>query len=288
MNGREEIDYAGFRANLDWYVAQGISGITVNGGTGEFVSLTMQERKRIAETAMDRIGSRVACMVCCAAETTKEVIDYALHAKSIGADSIMVIGPFYFKPSEEEICQHYWSIARAVDIPIVLYNNPGSSGIDLRPPLIAKICSADNIRHVKEASGDPKRVTEIRGIDGGIHVFCGSDDTILESIGNGADGWISITANLLPGQSQRLFDDCRSGDVDATTGLFRRFAPLYTVTEKPYKAVQIVKYGMDRLGLAGGSCRRPRLPLTTEEKKGIDRLLSETHLLSPSKPAEGR
>jgi 4-hydroxy-tetrahydrodipicolinate synthase len=279
MNKNEAIDYSGFETNLDWYIGQGLSGITVNGGTGEFVSLTMQERKKLAETAVRQIGSRADCMVCCAAETTGEVIDYAKHAKSIGADSIMIIGPYYFKPSDEEIRQHYWSIAEAVDIPIVLYNNPGSSGIDLRPALIAEICSAGNIRHVKEASGDLRRIREIRGIDSSIHVYCGSDDIITEALANGAVGWISITANLLPGQSQRLFDAYKSGNAKRAREIFDQYAPLYAITEKPYKAIQTAKYCMDRLGLAGGTSRRPRLPLTAEEKSHVDQLLADAGLL---------
>lgn len=279
MNANGEIDFSGFCSNIEWYIGQGISGITVNGGTGEFVSLTMQERKKLAERAVRQIGGRAACMVCCAAETTDEAVDYARHAQNIGAGSIMVIGPYYFKPSNEEICQHYWSIARAVDLPVVLYNNPGSSGIDLRPPLIAQICSAQNIRHVKEASGDLRRVREIRGIDSAIHVYCGSDDIITESLTNGADGWISITANILPGQSQGIFDDFVGGNEKRARETFEKYAPLYTVTEKPYKAVQTTKYCMDRLGLAGGMSRKPRLPLTDEDKERVDQFLAGTGLL---------
>ncbi len=282
MDKNEKIDYAGFKANIDWYIGQGLSGITVNGGTGEFVSLTMPERKKMAETAVEHINSRISCMVCCAAETTRDAIEYARHAKSIGADSIMVIGPSYFKPSSEEIYQHFWNIAKAVDIPMVLYNNPGSTGTDLTPARIARICEADNIKYVKEASGDIRRIREIREISKGkIHVFCGSDDVIFESLVNGAEGWISITANLLPGQSQQIFKYTTEGDLDQARELFAKYAPLYTITEKPYKAIQTVKYCLDRLGLSGGASRKPRLPLTEEEKRQVDGILHQVGLLSP-------
>ncbi len=280
MNKNQKIDLDGFKNNIDWYVNEGLTGILVCGGTGEFASLERKERYQLAETAVKQINSRVASMICCADETTKGAVEYAKHAKAIGADSLMLTGPWYFTASDEECLEHFRKISEAVDMPMMLYNNPASSGVDLSAEMIHNICKFKNIDSVKEASGNLIKIREINRISNNtIDVFCGSDEIAFEAFLNNAVGWISITANILPSQSQRIFDLMQDGKINDGKELFQKYLPLYTLCEQPHKAIQVAKYSMDCLGQVGGYSRAPRLSLTDDEKLMVDCALKETGLI---------
>ncbi len=280
MNKKQKIDFDGFKNNIDWYVNEGLTGILVCGGTGEFASLKRQERYKLAEVAVEHINSRVASMICCADETTEGAIEYAKHAKSIGADSLMLTGSWYFAASDEECLEHFRKISEAVDIPMMLYNNPASSGVDLSAEMIHNICKFKNIDSVKEASGNLIKIREIIRISkNSVDVFCGSDEIALEAFLNNAAGWVSITANSLPSQSQMIFDLAREGKILKAKEIFQRFLPLYTLCEQPHKAIQTIKYCMDKQGLAGGYSRSPRLCLTENEKLVVDNVIKEIGLI---------
>lgn len=280
MNNNQKIDFEGFKDNIDWYINEGLTGILICGGTGEFASLERQERYKLAETSVEHINSRVASMICCADETTQGVIEYAKHAKSIGADSLMLTGPWYFAASDEECLEHFRKISEAVDIPMMLYNNPHSSGVDLSAEMINQICKLKNIDSVKEASGNLIKIREINRISNRtVDVFCGSDEIALEAFLNNATGWISITANALPSQSQMIFDLAKDGEIIKAKEIFQRFLPLFTLCEQPHKAIQTIKYCMDKQGLVGGYSRSPRLCLTSHEKTIVDNVIKEVDLI---------
>lgn len=280
MNKNQSIDYCSFKNNIDWYIKEGLTGILICGGTGEFASLERNERYKLAEVAIEHINKRATSMVCCADETTSGAIEYAKHAKSIGADSLMLTGSWYFSASDEECLEHFRIISEAVDIPMMLYNNPASSGVDLSADIINRICKFDNINSVKEASGNLIKIREIiKKSSNEVDVFCGSDEIALEAFLNNATGWVSITANSLPGQSQMIFDLAREGEIVKANEIFQRFLPLYTLCEQPHKAIQTIKYCMDKQGLAGGPSRAPRLSLTCSEKLIADKILKEVALI---------
>lgn len=276
-----EIDYQGFKENLQWYLRNGLAGVLVCGGTGEFVSLSTQERMELVEFAAKEINGTMGFMVGCAAETTAEAILHAQHAEKNGADGLLLIASYYFKPSEEESYQHFRAVAESVNIPIVLYNNPGSCGTDLQPEFVKRLSEIPNIKHLKEATGDLLRFKELRHVCGdGFSAVCGCDALAFELFKNGASGWISITANALPSQSQEIFDTMQRKEEGRAWDVFQKYLQIYTLCEKPYKAIQTVKYIMDKLGCCGGHSRLPRLPLTTEEKIVADQMMVEAGLIS--------
>lgn len=274
MNSDLSIDYDGIRSNINWYKKEGLGGILVCGGTGEFVSLTQTERKKVTEAAIKANDGKCQIMVCCAAETTAEAIDYASHAEASGADSLLLIASYYFKPSDEELIAHFRALARSTKLPVVLYNNPGSCGSNLTPALVKALSAEPNIKHMKDATGDLLQFRSTRNaVDENFHMWIGCDALACELIKNGATGWISITANALASQSQELFDNMMSGREQEAWNIYNLMLPIYTTCESPYKAIQKIKYIMDRIGCAGGASRGPRLALTDGEKQELNAML---------------
>jgi 4-hydroxy-tetrahydrodipicolinate synthase len=280
MNAKFEIDYSGFDANIEWYIKNNLGGILVCGGTGEFVSLTARERMEIVDHVTNKIAGRTGLMVGCSAETTAEAIMFAKNAQQAGADGLLLIASYYFKPSEEELYQHFKAVADAVQIPVVLYNNPGACGTDLSPRFIQRMSAFENVKHVKEATGDLLRARKIRQVCGkAFNVMVGCDALAYELFKNGASGWISITANALASQSQEIFENMMKGNDSLAWKIYEQYLPIYTICEEPYKAIQTIKYIMDRIGCYGGESRLPRQPLTAEEKADVDVLLHHCGLI---------
>lgn len=280
MTQDQELDEQGLKENIEWYIAMGSAGICCNGSTGEFVSLTRDERHKVARITVDQVKGRVPVLVGTAAETTRETIEYTRHAREIGADGVLIINPYYCKPSPDEIFEHFRAVSEAVDIPIMLYNNPHTSGVNMRDELMARICSLKNIRHVKEASGEIKRVRNLQRLsNNGIRVFCGADDLILESFLMGAVGFISVCGNIVPDWSQRLFDLVQENQIPEARVLYDKILPLCEMIEQSGKLVQVVKAAVNKIGHSAGPCRLPRLPLTQAEDEALESLLRDMGLL---------
>lgn len=281
MSDDQEIDEQGLKENIEWYIEMGSAGICCCGSTGEFVSLNREERLRVARISVDQVKGRVPVLVGTASETTRDTIAYTRHAREIGADGVLIINPYYCKPSDNEIYAHFRAVSEAVDIPIMLYNNPHTSGIDMSDELIVKLCSLKNIKYVKEASGEIRRVRNLLRLSHeSIRVFCGADDLALESFLMGACGFISVCGNIIPDLSQQLFDLVQAGDIAGAKTLYDRILPLCELIEKSGKLVQVVKAGVGKLGHAAGPCRLPRLPLTQAEDEALESVLRDMGLLS--------
>ncbi len=280
MTQDQQLDEKGLRDNIDWYISKGTAGICCVGSTGEFVSLTSEERKRVAQITVEQTGGRVPVIVGTAAETTRKTISYTVHAKEIGADGAMIITPYYCKPSEDEIFQHFKAVSDAVDIPIMIYNNPHTTGIDMSDELMVRICGLSNIDYIKEASGEIRRIRNLlRLSDKSIKIFCGSDDIVYESFMMGAVGFISVCGNIIPDLSQELFDLVQKQEYGKAKELYFKILPLCELIEGSGKLVQMVKAGAGMIGRAAGPCRLPRLPLTDAESAALEKTLKALQLL---------
>ena len=280
MNANYAVDYKGFDINIEWYIKNNLGGILVCGGTGEFVSLTSRERMKIVDHAANKIAGRTGFMVGCSAETTADAVAYAKDSQEAGADGLLLLASYYFKPSEEELYQHFKAVANSVQIPIVLYNNPGACGSDLSPGFIKRMSAFENVKHIKEATGDLLRARKIREVcTKDFNVMVGCDALAYEMFKNGASGWISITANALASQSQEIFENMKKGNDALAWQVYEQYLPLYTICEEPYKAIQTIKYIMDRIGCCGGKSRLPRLALTMDEKAHVDVLMRNTGIV---------
>lgn len=282
MNQDQTIDYEGLRSNVRFYLSQGIKGLIPLGSTGEFVSLARHERFKVAEVVLEEVAGRVPVIVGTSAETTHEAIEYTRHAKENGAAAAMVINPYYMKPKEEEIFEHYQRLTEAVDLPILAYNNPWTSGIDMSLDLMLKLGrELPNVFGVKESSGDIRKLRDlIRLGQGHLVGWCGWDDMAMESFLVGAVGWVSVAGNVIPAMVTELHETAVvKGDWKAGWELYQKMLPLCNMIESSGKLVQVVKTAMVKIGQAGGPARSPRQMLNAAETARLDAALKEANLI---------
>ena len=271
-----QIDEKGFRANLDWQIARGIGGLCVVGSTGEFVSLTKEERNRVAKIAVEHVAGRVPVVVGTAAATTPEVIEYTRYAESIGADAAMIINPYYCLPAPNEVIEFFRMVGEAVSIPIMAYNNPATSGVDILPETMAEIAKIKNISYLKDASGEIRRVREIQQCTRNqIKIFNGCEDLAFEAFVLGAVGWICVAGNVIPGECQKLYELVDAGKISEAKKLYDHILPFLVHIEQCGKLVQVTKAAAAKVGCAAGPARYPRLPLTPEEDQALDAVLRQ-------------
>ncbi len=247
-------------AFTDWQIRDGIHGLVALGSTGEFLSLSGDERVAVAETVIRAAAGRVPVLIGTGAEDTREAVRLSRQAEALGADGVMVIPPFYSTPTDDELVHHYAAIAGAIGLPIMLYNNPATANVDLKPALVARLAAIDNCRYIKESTLEVTRVRDIlRACDGRMCVFGG----ILgfESFVEGAEGWVAVASNVAPGPLARLFstvaDDGRLRDA---RDLYLHWLPVIeAVGGQAYVAG--TKALLTHMGFAAGLPRPPRLPL---------------------------
>lgn len=275
FTSEEELDLEALKRNVDFYIENGIHGVIVAGSTGEFVSLSLEEHKKILDVVVDRVNDKVPVIAGTGACATRRAIDLTDYAKDVGADGVMIIPPFYSKPNEEELYTHYKNIAETVDIEIMLYNNPFTSKVDMQPNLISKLAEIKNIEYVKESSGDITRIWKILNLTKGrMTVFCGADNLALESFLMGAKGWVCVAANIFPKQTSRLYElACMEKKVEEARNLYLKLLPLLNLLEETGKFSQLSKEGIEILGGKAGPPRKPLLPPTQDERRKLIRII---------------
>lgn len=275
----EQLDKNGFRENIDWYIEEGIHGVICLGSTGEFANLSIEERKSVIDLTVDQVKGRVPIIAGTAANSTRETIEMTGYAKDAGADAALIVAPFYGLPTQEDLFEHYKSISENVAIPIMVYNNPGFSGVDMLPPLIEKLAAIDNILYLKESTGDIKRVHEIMLRCGDrIDVWCGWDDLAYEFFSLGCRGWVAPVANFMPKTAVELVTLAENKEYEKAKALYFKMLPLLSYLEEGQLLAK-VKEAMNMIGKAGGKPRRPFLPISEEQKGELHRMLSEVGLI---------
>ncbi|PEL51622.1 4-hydroxy-tetrahydrodipicolinate synthase [Bacillus toyonensis] len=277
MDEFQEIDWKGVKQNVNYFIEQKVAGIIINGSTGEFVSLSKEERFNMVETVLKEVDGRIPVIVGTAAETTKETIEYTKHAEAHGADCALIINSYYCKPKEEEIYFHFKESSHAVNIPIMLYNNPFTSGVDMSTELMLRIGKeCENVTHIKESSGDIRKARDlVRQGEGAFQVFCGSEDLVMESYLVGASGWVSVAGNIVPGLVTKMYEHFQNSELEKAWEINDAILPLCEFLEGSGKYVQIVKRSMELHGQVGGPSRYPRLGLTEVEDQKLQTILSE-------------
>jgi 4-hydroxy-tetrahydrodipicolinate synthase len=272
----DKIDEKTLRGHLRYLIDEGkVNGVIPTGSTGEFTALTEAERKQVADIVIDEVAGKVPVVVGTAAVSTQETIMYSRYAQEKGADGVMVVAPYYCHPDEREIYGHFSALAENLDIPIVLYNNPGTSGVDMQPDLIARLARNDKISHIKESSGDMTRIAEITRLCGDkMRIFCGCDNLSLEMFVMGAAGWVVAPANIIPQLCVELFAlAVVKKDIARAKELYFKILPLFTLFESTGQYVQLVKAGLEILGRPYGVPRKPLLPPTEQAKQTLKAIL---------------
>jgi dihydrodipicolinate synthase/N-acetylneuraminate lyase len=259
------VDPDGVAAEINRLVAAGVQGIVPNGTVGEGGSLSREERRAVVEMSVVAAAGQASVCAGVSAATAEQASVYARDARAAGADTVMTLPPLLYRADQRELVEFFTQIARAAELPLMVYNNPMGSGSDLEPGLLAELVQAiPAITAIKETSGDARRIAELVNLLPDIDIMVGGDDWALEGFCAGAVGWISGVVDVFPAECVRLWELCSAGDLPAARALYADLLPLARLDMTP-KLVQYFKAALDEIGVGGGPCRPPRLPLTEDE-----------------------
>ena len=277
------IDFDRMRPHLDWQIENGVHGIAILGSTGSNGSFTEKEREELIKVGTKHINGRVPVMAGTGSLTTDEAVRMSRFAEDVGADAVIVVPITYWPLTDNEVYEHYSRIAKAIKIPVVIYNNPGTTGVDIKPPLLARLAEIDNIQGVKESSGDLSRITQIRHLTKGkMTVFHGWEPITLQGFCAGAEGWCPGLPNILPRECVQLFDLCvEKKDLRGAQELFDRMYPICKLMgDTGY--IRVVHSALQLMGRSVGEPRRPIRQLEAEQKAQLVTILQNLGVLNGS------
>lgn len=271
----EEIDYGKMKLNLDKWGKTDLDGIVVLGSNGEFVYLTEDEKLELVKFTIENFTKEKKIIAGTTCESTRGTISLSNKMADLGADAVLILPPNYFKGGmkEEVLYKHYTNVADEVKVPVMIYNMPGNTGINLSSGLVARLSKHPNIVGIKDTSGNIVQLSEIvRDTDDDFAVFAGNAGYLLPALAVGARGATLALANILPDECCKLVSLFREGKMDEARELQKRLLePNFTVTGR--FGVPALKYALDLLGYGGGYPRRPLLPLSEDNKKVVEEVL---------------
>lgn len=268
------IDEDALRRLVDFQESNGVDVLLPCGSTGESATLAHDEHLKVFEIVRDQ-AKKAKVLAGAGSNCTREAVILSKSAEDLGADGILSISPYYVKPTQEGIYQHYSAIADAVDIPMVIYNIPGRTGSNITPDTLMRLAEIDGITGVKEASGNVAQIQEIiMRRPKGFEVLSGDDALTLALIGLGADGVISVASNCCPGMVSDLVRNARAGNMDAARAIQAKMLPLFTSLFVESNPIPI-KYVMGNMGFGNGEPRLPLTPLSENGRRKLDPVLEE-------------
>ncbi|GAA3447426.1 dihydrodipicolinate synthase family protein [Planomonospora venezuelensis] len=266
LDGDLSVDYDAYAEHCRWLVDSGCDGVVPNGSLGEYQTLSPEERAEVVRVAVAAVGGdRV--MPGIAAYGALEARRWAEQAREAGCRAVMLLPPNAYRADERTVVEHYREAARA-GLPVVAYNNPVDTKVDLTPALLARLHAEGLIAAVKEFSGDVRRAYELAELAPGLDLLAGADDVLLELAVAGAAGWVAGYPNALPESCVALYRAATAGDLATALPLYRALHPLLRWDSRTV-FVQAIKASMDLAGRRGGPCRPPRLPLTPQDEAAV-------------------
>jgi len=280
MSDDGAVDYDGLRRLIDWHIAEGTDGISVVGTTGESPTVTVEEHCEIIRVAVEQCAGRVPVMAGAGANSTHEAIELSRFAQKVGADCTLQVVPYYNKPTQEGIYQHFRAIAQAVDIPMVLYNVPGRSVADMSVETTLRLAEVPGVIGVKEATGSLERAAWlIRRAPAHFRIYSGDDPTAIALMLLGGHGNVSVTANVAPRAMHELCAAAIAGDAIRARDIHMRLLPLHQhlfIEANPIP----VKWALHRMGRCGGGIRLPLVPLSAQAQSIVEGALQDCGLIS--------
>ena len=273
------VDYDGLRRLIDWHIAQGTDCIGVVGTTGESPTVSVDEHCEIIRVSVAHAKGRVPIMAGTGGNSTREAIELSRFAKEVGADCTLSVVPYYNKPSQEGIYQHFKAIAEAVDIPMVLYNVPGRTVADMQPETTLRCAGLPGVIGVKEASGNIERAQWlIKQAPKGFAIYSGDDGTAIALMLLGGQGNVSVTANIAPRLMHELCVAAIAGDARRAMEIQLRLMPGHKHLFVEANPIPL-KWAMARMGLCGGTMRLPMTPLATANEPVVEGALRASGLI---------
>jgi 4-hydroxy-tetrahydrodipicolinate synthase len=265
----DAVDQGAFRDLVEWQIAEGTNGLVPVGTTGESPTLSHDEHKQVVEWCIDQAKGRVPVIAGAGSNSTREAIELARHAEEAGADAVLVVTPYYNKPTQEGLYQHFKAINDAIGIPIIIYNIPARSVIDMSVDTMKRLYELKNIAGVKDATANVVRVSQQRAVMGeGFNQLSGEDATALGFMAHGGHGCISVTSNVAPRLCAEFQSACLRGDYATALKLQDKLMPLHQnlfIETNPSPA----KYALSVLGKIADTVRLPMVPLAEKSKAAV-------------------
>ena len=258
------VDTAALADLVEFHVESGTDAIVAVGTTGESSTLTVPEHASVVKQVVTLVNKRIPVIAGTGANATAEAIELTKHAKEAGADACLLVTPYYNKPTQEGLYQHYTAVAKAVAIPQILYNVPGRTALDMQPETTARLSAIANIIGIKEAYGEVSRIKALLDVcEPGFMIVTGDDSTAMESILAGAHGDISVTANVVPREMHEMCKAARAGDRATAEAIEARISDLHSVLFLESNPIP-VKWALNQMGRMGSGIRLPLTPLAAE------------------------
>ncbi len=279
MHEDGSVDYPTLRKLIDWHIAEGTDCIGVVGTTGESPTVTVEEQAEIIRVSVEHAAGRVPVMAGAGANSTREAIELSKFAKQAGADCTLQVVPYYNKPTQEGIYQHFKAIAEAVDIPQILYNVPGRTVADMQHETVLRLAQVPGVVGIKEASGNIDRAAWlIKQAPKGFSIYSGDDPTAIGLMLLGGHGNVSVTANVAPKAMHELCVAATSGDAARAAAIHMKLLALHKLLFVEPNPIP-VKWALARMGRAGPALRLPLVPHGTAYHAALEQALREAELI---------
>ena len=263
------VDWKSLEKLVEWHIQQGTHSIVAVGTTGEASTLSMEEHIKVIQEVIRVANKRIPIIAGTGANSTREAIELTQAAKDVGADAALLVTPYYNKPTQEGLYQHYKAIAEAVEIPQILYNVPGRTGVDMQNETVVRLADVKNIVGIKDATGDiPRGKALIDGLNGKIAVYSGDDATAWELILLDAKGNISVTANVAPKQMSEVCEAALAGEQAKAQDLNQQIANLHNILFCESNPIP-VKWALHEMGYMGTGIRLPLTPLAEQYREPL-------------------
>jgi len=283
----QSVDLEGTARHVEVLLESGVGGLVMLGSLGENVSLKPEEKRRLMASTIRQVGGRVPVLSGVAETTTAGAAGYVMDMEKLGADGVMVMPAMVYKSDPRETLEHFRTIARTTCLPILVYNNPVSYGVDITPRMFAELADQKNLIAIKESSADVRRITDlINEVGERYTIFTGVDDLALESVMLGAKGWIAGLVNAFPAENQYLWELAAAGKWEEAKKIYRWYMPLLHLDTHP-KFVQYIKLAVQECGMGRETVRAPRLPLAGAEREAVLKVIHEGIRNRPSVPRRG-
>jgi len=275
LTADDKVNEPALRELTRYLIDAGVHGLFALGSQGEFWALTAVEKRDVLETVVEEAGGRVPVYAGTAAISTPETIALTRMAEDVGVDAVSILTPFFVKPSQDELYEHYRSVAAATCLPVLLYDNPGRAGVELSPGLVARLAEIGNIVGIKDSSGDLSLTGEyIRGTPEGFTVLMGRDTLILAGLLYGCKGAIAATANVAPRLAVEIFERFQAGDLEGSRRAQERLAPLRNAFKLGTFPV-VAKEALTLLGIDAGPARSPVGPLSDQGREQLKEIMTQ-------------
>ena len=279
MHADNSLDWNNLHQLLDWHLQEGTDAIVAMGTTGESATLSIAEHIQVIKCVVDHVNGQIPVIAGTGANSTEEAIELTQNAKNLGADACLLVTPYYNKPTQEGLYQHFQHIAEAVPIPQILYNVPGRTAVDMLPDTILRLAAHKHIIGVKEATGDLERIPRlIEQSPTEFFVYSGDDLTAVELMLMGGKGNISVTANIAPRKMATLCAQAIAGNATESRALHRQLLPLHKALFVESNPIP-VKWALAKMGKIESGIRLPLTPLSESQHSVVASAMDDTGII---------